>query len=223
MSEHEHGPVVVGVDGSTSSFEALEWAVSECAGRGSKLLVVVAWEWPSSYGWAMPLPEGYRPQDDARRLADSSVARARTIDPTLDVEGITMEGNAGARLVETSHGADLLVVGSRGHRQLAGMLLGSVGKYCTGHAHCPVVVYHDRADGHDRPADIACAEMLGTRMSRRAGESDVGVHDVPFGPADAGEVGVQFHPGPPKRPSRWWRHEGRKGHGEHRAPSVRPA
>jgi len=144
MSEHELDVVIVGVDGSASSFGALEWAVSECARSGARLLVAVAWEWPNSYGWAMPMPEGYQPQDDAQRLVDDAVLRVRALDPSIDVEGITMEGNAAASLVEASRGAALLVVGSRGHGQLAEMLLGSVSKHCVAHAHCPVVVYRDR-------------------------------------------------------------------------------
>lgn len=152
MSEHEHDVVVVGVDGSTSSFGALAWAVAECVRSDAKLRVVVAWEWPTSYGWAMPLPEGYQPQDDAQRLIDEGVARARALNPSIDVEGTALEGSAAARLVDVSRGAALLVIGSRGHRQLAGMLLGSVSKHCVGHAHCPVVVYHDRTGQHDRSA-----------------------------------------------------------------------
>lgn len=144
MTELEHqGDVVVGVDGSASGFGALEWAATQCALSGADLLIVVVWDWPTSYGWAMPLPDGYRPEDDAERLVEECEARARALHPSIVVKGVTMEGNPAARLVEASRGAALLVVGSRGHGQLAGMLLGSVSKHCVAHAHCPVVVFRD--------------------------------------------------------------------------------
>jgi nucleotide-binding universal stress UspA family protein len=43
-------------------------------------------------------------------------------------------------LVDAAEGAELLVVGSRGHGGLAEALLGSVGQYCVHHAPCPVVI-----------------------------------------------------------------------------------
>lgn len=147
MSEHSHqvDPIVVGVDGSTSSIGALDWAASECERTAASLFVVAAWEWPTNYGWAVPLPDGYRPADDAQHLVDECEARVRSLHPSVDVKGVTVEGNPAAELVDVSRGASLLVVGSRGHGRLADMLIGSVSKHCAAHAHCPVVVYRDDA------------------------------------------------------------------------------
>jgi nucleotide-binding universal stress UspA family protein len=44
-------------------------------------------------------------------------------------------------LVEASKGADLLVLGSRGHGEFVGMVIGSVSEYCAARAHCPVLVH----------------------------------------------------------------------------------
>lgn len=57
------------------------------------------------------------------------------------------EGNPAQVLIDASDGADLLVVGSRGHGGFTEALLGSVSQHCVQHAHCPVVVI--RGQEHD--------------------------------------------------------------------------
>jgi nucleotide-binding universal stress UspA family protein len=56
------------------------------------------------------------------------------------VRALIVEGNAAQVLLDASDGADLLVVGSRGHGGFTEALLGSVSQHCVHHAHCPVVV-----------------------------------------------------------------------------------
>jgi nucleotide-binding universal stress UspA family protein len=51
-----------------------------------------------------------------------------------------VEGHPAETLLHAATGAELLVVGSRGHGTFAGILLGSVSHYCVQHAPCPVVV-----------------------------------------------------------------------------------
>jgi nucleotide-binding universal stress UspA family protein len=60
--------------------------------------------------------------------------------PGVAIESRVTEGHPAAVLVDASRGADLVVVGSRGHGEFAGMLLGSVSEHCVSNAHCPVVV-----------------------------------------------------------------------------------
>ena len=57
------------------------------------------------------------------------------------------EGNAAQVLLDASDGAELLVVGSRGHGGFTEALLGSVGQHCVQHANCPVVVIRGSASG----------------------------------------------------------------------------
>jgi nucleotide-binding universal stress UspA family protein len=132
--------IVAGTDGSESSIEALRWAVRQAQVTGATLEVITTWDWPSNWGWAVTLPEGYDPEADARALLDTVVEPIRKEYPDVAVDTRAVEGHPAPALVSASQDADLLVVGSRGHGQFAGMLLGSVSEYCVRNAHCPVTV-----------------------------------------------------------------------------------
>lgn len=134
--------IVVGVDGSPASLAALEWAAQQATLTGAPLEVVTTWEWPQSFGWALPLPD-YNPAEDAGRMLDEATQKVRTAHPGLEVRTSVVGGHPAPTLVDASNGASLLVVGSRGHGEFAGMLLGSVSSHCVTNAHCPVVVVRD--------------------------------------------------------------------------------
>jgi nucleotide-binding universal stress UspA family protein len=104
----------------------------------------MTWEWPTNYGWAPPLPADYTPGTDARRVLDEAVEKVRSTHPDVDVRATVIEGHPAPALIEASWGADLLVLGSRGHGEFVGMLLGSVSEHCVTHAHCPVLVVRDQ-------------------------------------------------------------------------------
>ena len=132
--------IVVGFDGSEPSMEVMRWAARYADLTGSGLEVVMTWEWPTNYGWTLPLPADYDPAADAQEVLAKAVEILREPHPRLDVSWKVIEGHPAPTLVEQSRGADLLVVGSRGHGEFAGMLLGSVSEHCVAHAHCPVLV-----------------------------------------------------------------------------------
>jgi nucleotide-binding universal stress UspA family protein len=133
--------IVVGVDGSPSSLEAVEWAAHHAELTGAVLEVLMTWEWPTSYGWSLPVPSGYDPEKESGNSLDKALAPVRTAHPTIAIEATVIEGHPAPLLVDASKKADLLVVGSRGHGEFAGMLLGSVSEHCTANAHCPVLVF----------------------------------------------------------------------------------
>jgi nucleotide-binding universal stress UspA family protein len=133
--------IVVGIDGSASSLDALWWAARQADLTAARLEVVMTWEWPSSYGWAVPVPEDLDPEKEVRQTIEKAVAPVRAAHPGLTIEETAQEGHPAPILVEASKGADLLVVGSRGHGEFVGMLIGSVSEYCAGHAECPVLVH----------------------------------------------------------------------------------
>lgn len=135
--------IVVGVDGSQSSLHALELAARQAELTGAVLQVVGTWEWPNSYGWAAPLPSDYDPARDAQTVIDEAVTSLRQRHPTVEMRTVVVEGHPAPVLVDMSKGADLLVVGSRGHGAFAGMLLGSVSEHCVTNGKCPVLVVRD--------------------------------------------------------------------------------
>jgi nucleotide-binding universal stress UspA family protein len=133
--------IVVGVDGSQSSLAALRWAVRQAGLTGAPLEIVSAWEWPVSYlGWEAPDPPDYDPADEAQRQLDKAVSAVLTPGDAIEVRRSVIEGHPAPVLEALSRTADLVVVGSHGHREFAGMLLGSVSEHLITHCHCPVVV-----------------------------------------------------------------------------------
>lgn len=136
------GLIVVGVDSSEASREALRWAIDEARLREARLRVVHAW-------WVYPMGAANDPPDRAERLlgTDPEVAVMEFVtetfggEPDVDVEIVPAQGRqASAALIEAAKDADLLVVGSRGAGGFTGLLLGSVSEQVTHHARCPVVI-----------------------------------------------------------------------------------
>lgn len=136
--------VVVGIDGSEHSKQALQWALGEARLREASLRVVYAWMLPvyaTGYGFAPgALIDPVAMSDAANGQLDKLVAEVVGDAKDVPVERKAVEGMAAQVLVEEAEGADLLVVGSRGHGGFAALLLGSVSQQCAHHAPCPVVI-----------------------------------------------------------------------------------
>ena len=132
--------IVVGVDGSAASNDALKWAAEYAALVGGELLALSVWEWPVSLGIALALPEGYSPRADSNSVLANAIKDTLGESPAVPIVSEVAEGSAAALLVEASEKATLLVVGSRGHGGFAGLMLGSTSEHCARHAVCPVVV-----------------------------------------------------------------------------------
>jgi nucleotide-binding universal stress UspA family protein len=143
--------IVVGVDHSPGAKEALRFAAEEARLRGATIHAVHAWQ----YGYIGYVgPEGNVPLvgadiEQLRAAAEAALeASVREALPDTDVEIKlqAIQGTPAGVLVEASAGADLLVVGSRGHGGFVGLLLGSVSQQCAHHAACPVVIVHPRRE-----------------------------------------------------------------------------
>ncbi|MFJ9949755.1 universal stress protein [Kitasatospora sp. NPDC091207] len=131
--------IVVGVDGSPSSRQALRWAVGHARLTGAAVDAVLCWALPTMYGRAPASVDrelGHAAEQVLARAVSAAVGDGRP----AEIRETAVLGNAAEVLVERAHGADLLVVGCRGHGGFTGALLGSVGQHCVQHAPCPVVV-----------------------------------------------------------------------------------
>lgn len=136
--------IVVGVDGSAPSIKALEWAIEQARRTGAKVEAVQAWEVPTMYGTGMMvLPGGEEFDKSARQSLETAVNHALAGKLDVTVEHHTVGGHPAKTLIDMAEGADLLVVGSRGHGGFVGSLIGSVSHYCVNHAGCPVVVVRE--------------------------------------------------------------------------------
>jgi nucleotide-binding universal stress UspA family protein len=141
------GPrIVVGVDGSAPSIEALRWAIHQAWLSGGTVDVVIAWEFGiGAGGFGLPPASGMAGIDYAELAAKAlSAAIAEvSLPPGVPVNQFVVEGRAGEVLLRAAQNADLLVVGHSGHGGFASALMGSVSIRCLHHASCPVVVVRD--------------------------------------------------------------------------------
>ena len=143
--------ILVGIDGSESSRDALAWALAEARVRDVPVRVLAAWHYaPVAYAWPAIVPPvdpglaGSLRQhaiDAVTTTVDALREEARGVEVSHDV----VEGSPGNVLVEAAGEAELLVVGSRGHGAVTGLLLGSVSQHCAQHAPCPVVIVRKAA------------------------------------------------------------------------------
>lgn len=142
------GRIVVGVDGSPSSEQALRWAAEQARRTGEEVHAVIAWEYPANYGGA--------PISDIDWAADSRGALQKAVANAVDeadaqrVVQHVVHAHPAQALLDAAAGADLLVVGCRGYGGFAGMLLGSVSQHVVAHSPCPVVVLHEHAAAEAR-------------------------------------------------------------------------
>jgi nucleotide-binding universal stress UspA family protein len=135
--------IVVGVDGSPSSIKALRWAVRQAKLTGAEVEAVTVWSYPVGYGMAPVSDRAIDLKGDASKILAEALAEVSGIASGVAIMPSVVEGYAADVLVRAAKGADLLVVGSRGHGGFAGLLLGSVSQHCVHRAGCPVLVLRD--------------------------------------------------------------------------------
>ncbi|MCP8998501.1 universal stress protein [Pseudarthrobacter sp. RMG13] len=145
--------IVVGIDGSEYSPAALRLAGRLASALAAPLDVVTCLGFSDFYLPAH-LPPGYidttaELEAIAKRLMEQAIDRAYGAERPEHLTTAVKVGSPAKVLVEESRNAQMLVVGRRGHGGLFGQLMGSVSAACTAHAHCPVLVVSQEAEGHD--------------------------------------------------------------------------
>ena len=141
--------IVVGVDGSAVSQQALAWAIAEGRLRGETVRAVFAWDSASELvaGTVFGLPAEAAFGHELVELQQGAEHRLAELVAAVGdggaVERVAVQGHPADVLVEQSRGARLLVVGSRGHGTIGSALLGSVSRACSHHAKCPIVIIRD--------------------------------------------------------------------------------
>lgn len=154
MTESGNRPtIVVGVDGSEDSKDALRWAAQQAQLVDAALDVVTVWHVPVDFATAWQIPVTYGKSHDvsgaefseeARKSLNAVIEDTLGPDHRVTVTPRLINGHAASALIDASQGAALLVVGGSGRGGFAGMLLGSVSQHCVQHAACPVVVVRHR-------------------------------------------------------------------------------
>jgi nucleotide-binding universal stress UspA family protein len=142
MTGEREARIVVGVDGSDSSQAALRWAIRQAKLVGGRVEAVIAWHFPATYSWE---PEGVDGDfaGTAQRILDEALTAVDDLAPGVPVLPLVSEGDTVDVLLHAAKGADLLVLGSRGHGGFTSALVRSVSVHCVLRAHCPVLVLRE--------------------------------------------------------------------------------
>lgn len=138
--------VVVAVDGSEASNNAVRWAANTAMKRGIPLRIASSYTVPQFlYAEGMVPPKELFDDLQAETLEKIEAARAvaHEVAPDIKIGHTIAEGSPIDMLLEMSHDVTMVVMGSRGMGGLSGMVMGSVSASVVSHASCPVVVVRE--------------------------------------------------------------------------------
>lgn len=147
-------PVVIGFDGSGQSRDAVRWGAREAVLRDSPLLLVTTMFTPTTYGTPIGMPVFYFNEQEAsakRRLVEATELATSAIGTSeLDINVDLAQDPPIPVLRQASKTARMIVVGTHGHGEFTGGLVGSVSSSLAVHALCPVVVIRGPGEDEDR-------------------------------------------------------------------------
>jgi nucleotide-binding universal stress UspA family protein len=136
------GRIVVGIDGSSASLQALRTASRIAEITGAVVEAVAVWETPLTFGYPEVAGSGWSPEEDCRAMLKASVQDVFDGKLPADLRTSVRFGSPARQILRQAEGASLIVLGNRGHGGLTGLLLGSVSTKCAAAARCPVLIVH---------------------------------------------------------------------------------
>jgi len=135
------GRIVVGVDGSPASVQALRTAARIAELTGASIDAVGVWEMPLT-GAFPQTGIVWAPTEETKAMLEGTLQDAFGDRRPVGMRTPACAGNPAKQILEQAQGADLIVLGSRGHGAFAGLVLGSVSIRCAAAATCPVLIVH---------------------------------------------------------------------------------
>jgi nucleotide-binding universal stress UspA family protein len=174
--------IVAGYDGSAGSAQAVRWATREALARGTTLTVCLAWR-PGHMGLASQAATGELAGQGGKKILACGLPYAELVLGPGRVHAELADGSAAQVLCERSRGAEMVVVGSRGHGKLPGLRLGSVSWQVAGHASGRVVI----VGGRWRPVNQAPGPIVvgvdgsaASQAALRFAFEEAALRDVPL-------------------------------------------
>ena len=166
--------VVVAVDGSEASKQAVRWAANTANKRGIPLRLASSYTMPQFlYAEGMVPPQELFDdlQAEALEKIDEARAIAHEMAPDIKIGHTIAEGSPIDMLLEMSKSVTMIVMGSRGLGGLSGMVMGSVSGAVVSHAQCPVVVVREDSSVYeDNNYGPVVGGVDGSEVSQRATE-----------------------------------------------------
>jgi nucleotide-binding universal stress UspA family protein len=132
--------IVVGVDDSQPARHALAWAQFMALTLDADIDAVAAWEIHAVE--AAEWSDDMHPEKETAAQLHTIVTEVLGDQPAVTVREIICHGTAADELIRASEGAQMLIVGNRGHRGWHELLMGSVSSTSATHARCPVLMIH---------------------------------------------------------------------------------
>jgi nucleotide-binding universal stress UspA family protein len=143
--------ILVGIDGSTHSRRALEWAIKEAATRHAPLTVLTVHQpyrgfWNASVAYPGDAALISQARKAVQEETDDALAKFAEDARPAKVTVLAVDGSPTEQILHAGADADMIVLGSRGAGGFSKLLLGSVASQVTHHAHCPVMVIPAQPD-----------------------------------------------------------------------------
>lgn len=136
--------IIVGIDGSESSVKALREGRRLADALDVPLEAFAVWQRSHSMFDFYQSESGWTPEKDIEKLLEDTAQAAFGSDRPARLSLSYEQGIPTKTLIRYSAGAEMLVLGSRGHGGFSGLLLGSVSSACVAHATCPVLIVHNK-------------------------------------------------------------------------------